>query len=88
MNIATDAVDIRQKLLDFITAQFHASSMKAISANDNLLDLGVLDSLAIVLLIEHVSANYGAEIDPNDITPENFESVASIADLVGKHLGR
>lgn len=50
----------------------------------NLLDTGVIDSFDIVDLIGSIEELFGVEVDGDDIVPENFESVDSIAKLIIK----
>lgn len=49
---------------------------------DNLADLGVLDSLAFVELVEEVQQRYGVTVRDDEITEANFGSVASIQDYL------
>ena len=49
---------------------------------DDLLALGVLDSLGFVELVEHVQTSYGITVADIEITEENFGSIAAIADYV------
>lgn len=48
---------------------------------DDLLDLG-LDSVGMITLLGEVEAAFGLTIPPEDVMPENFANVASIAALV------
>lgn len=49
---------------------------------DNLVDIGVLDSLAFVELVEEVQQRYGIAVRDDEITEANFGSIASMADYV------
>jgi acyl carrier protein len=50
--------------------------------DDDLLALGLIDSLGFVELVEHVEATYGIAVQDLEITEENFGSVAAIAAFV------
>ena len=52
--------------------------------SDALVDEGILDSLDIVSIIFGIETEYSIEVDPNDIDPENFQSVISIYEMVKK----
>ena len=54
----------------------------------NLIDEGIVDSLAIMNLIVRLESEYSIEIDPNDLMPENFSSVEAIWNLVQKNSGK
>ena len=49
-----------------------------------LVDDGILDSLSIVTIVSELSMEYDIDIPYEDIAPENFNSVDSIAALVEK----
>jgi len=51
---------------------------------DNLLALGVIDSLGFVELVEEVQSRYGLAVEDVEITEENFGSVDGIAGFVGR----
>ncbi|WP_313992529.1 phosphopantetheine-binding protein [uncultured Selenomonas sp.] len=48
----------------------------------DLLAAGLLDSFDIVNLVSQLEENFGAEIDPTDIVPENFRTISAIAALM------
>jgi acyl carrier protein len=47
-----------------------------------LLENAVIDSLGVHQLVTFLEATYGIEIDDEDLVPENFETLATIADMV------
>ena len=49
---------------------------------DQLLALGIIDSLGFVELVEEVQARYGIKVLDTEITEENFGSVDAIAGYV------
>jgi acyl carrier protein len=55
---------------------------------DDLIESGVLDSFAIMKLITHLEKTYGVEIDIGEVVPENFGSVANLADYVVQKLAK
>lgn len=48
----------------------------------SLIEDRVLDSIQIVYLISLISEEYDIEIEPQDLTPENFNSVEAIISLI------
>jgi len=50
--------------------------------NDNFMESGLLDSLDIMKLIIRIEDEFDIQIEPEDVLSENFESIASISDLV------
>ena len=47
-----------------------------------ILENGYLDSLEFVTMIQEIGSNLGVDIDADDITPENFDTLDSIEKLV------
>ena len=50
--------------------------------DDDLLGLGVIDSLGFVELVEEVQAKYGISVQDVEITEDNFGSVSAIVGFV------
>lgn len=46
----------------------------------------VLDSMDVISIISTLELEHDIEIDPEDIVPENFSSVAAIAAMLGNYL--
>lgn len=49
---------------------------------DDLLALGVIDSMGFVELVEHVQSSFGVHVDDTEITQANFGSLGAIARFV------
>ena len=54
--------------------------------SNNFIDNGLLDSLNIITLISKLEENYSIKINPEDIDPDNFNSIISIKKLIDKYL--
>lgn len=55
------------------------------SDHDSLLESGAVDSLGVMRLVTHVRELYGIDVAPRDVTPDNFDSVASLARYIAEH---
>ena len=53
------------------------------SSND-LVDDGILDSIDIVSIISEIESEYGIEINPDEIDPDNFKSATAILGMIEK----
>lgn len=51
--------------------------------DDDLLGLGVIDSLGFVELVEEVQTRYGIEVQDVEITEENVGSVSALVRFIG-----
>ena len=54
----------------------------AIDPGDNLLAKGIVDSHGVMELVAFLEERYGISVRDEDLTPENFESVARIDEFV------
>lgn len=59
-----------------------ASGVLKLADHDSLLAAGVIDSVAMIDLIAHLETTYKIHVTEDDMTPENFDSVAAIARYV------
>lgn len=75
---------VRQYLVD--NRRFHGSP-ETLTSDYRLIDKGVLDSMGIFEVISFLESQYGIQIEDQDIVPDNFESLKSIAKLVAAKAG-
>lgn len=78
-------MDTSQIIREYI--QKEIANGREISNDESLLDAGVLDSLAIVKLLAYVEDEFDVEIPDSDFDPDNFESVATITQLIERIRG-
>ena len=62
-------------------------SIEVPSPQHDLIESGMLDSLALVDLIYQIEARFNTEIDLETLDLEHWRSVASISTFLGKVLG-
>jgi acyl carrier protein len=55
---------------------------EAFDENTELFSSGILDSVAMMNVIEFVEANSGIQVSPADVTLDNFDTVARITSYV------
>ena len=72
--------EIRADLLDFLASRLPEGSDLEIETD--LLTDELLDSLLIMELVAHAEAMHGAALANTDITPRNFRTVRTIANLI------
>lgn len=57
------------------------------SSSENYAEDGFLDSFDIVTIVDAIEKEFGIIVDGLEVVPENFESVASICELIKKSGG-
>ncbi len=55
--------------------------------NTSFLDEGIVDSMNVLELVMFVEQEFGVTVADQDIVPDNFDSVAKLANYVRRQLG-
>ena len=71
------AEEIAQFINDVIS-----DGSQTIGVEDELVESGVIDSLAILQLVEFISQKFDVNIEPDYITPEHFSTPLTVAKLI------
>lgn len=58
-----------------------------LDSNDSLFDRGIIDSLGIMSLVSLLVSQYGIVVPDEDLLPDHFDSISSIARYVNNKLG-
>jgi len=70
-------------LINYINEQFTDDELEeAIELQDDLLSEGILDSFGMMKLIRFIEVKFDVKVRPEDMTIENFTSIASITTYI------
>lgn len=73
----------KERIKDFLTREVLSNkNIGAVGDTDNLIEMGVIDSLSILSLVSYLEKEFGIKIDDMDLMPDNFETIESICALV------
>jgi acyl carrier protein len=75
--------DVRQVLSQIVDESVIASVGDA----DLIFEQGVIDSLHLIELIDAFETRFGIQIAPEELSPENFGSVAAMARFIANKRG-
>ncbi len=78
------AADLRDFIL---TSYLFGDQSRMPSAEESLLETGVLDSTGVLELIEHLESTYQFEVADTETVPENLGSIKGITSYVLSKLG-
>ena len=79
----TENENVKKQLLAFVEENFlYLKPEIELSSGDDLVALGVIDSLGFVELVEEVQSRYEITVTDIEITEENFGSIDAIAAFV------
>lgn len=59
-----------------------AALVASLTDDDSLLEKGILDSIQIVKLTTFLEETFGITVGDDELVPENFETIASLARYV------
>lgn len=77
-------MNIKKELVDYMISNLEGFKMEYVE--DNLIDLGLIDSLQIVQLLAFIEDEYHITIDVDDIDPDNFSSVDTLVQLIQNYM--
>ena len=78
---------MKTTLMNYIVEELLSGRRREeIDENHDLLLSGTLDSLGAMQLVFFIEQEFGLEVPPEDVTIENFRSVASIAEYLAHKL--
>jgi acyl carrier protein len=75
--------EIEAKIQDFLmTSKDLAIRVNSLSVDQSLIGSGLIDSLAVLDLVEFLESEFAIQLDPEDLTGENFDTIQAMARLV------
>ena len=70
------SVEIKPRIRTFVARNLLFTEDGFAYGDDaSLLDEGIIDSIGVLELVDFVSTQFGISVGPDEITPENFDSV-------------
>lgn len=73
------AIEFKARVRDYILEHFPLARQQQPGDDDSLLDSGIIDSLGILEIVNFFGESFSLEVADEDLTPENFESISSLA---------
>jgi acyl carrier protein len=73
---------ITNTIRQFLSERAWLTDDNEVSEADSLLEKGVIDSMAMVELISFIERTYHIHIEDEELMPENFDCLASMARFV------
>lgn len=77
----------RQKIKQYLLQNFlFTDDVNAIKDGDSLIRGGVLDSTGIYELIMHIEEEFSISVAPEEMVPDNFDTIEAIDGFVARKL--
>jgi acyl carrier protein len=78
-------VSVASELEQFIVKEItQGSGVESIGPDEDLLADGIIDSHGLMEVVGFIEARYAVVVADDDLLPENFQSLNSIAAFVGR----
>ena len=76
-------MDIKSKLKNFIITEFiFENDDNSIKDDALLLEMGIIDSVGVVVLMSFMQEQFSIQLDDKDLIPENFQTINNMKDLI------
>jgi len=75
---------IKNGILDYLKDNSFMERGTLLGDSDSLTQNGIIDSIGLLELIDYICETYSIEIPEDMLTPENFDSLQGITDLITK----
>jgi acyl carrier protein len=81
-------MDVAIDVEEFILSEFMTgSAIDAIPPDEDLLSTGIVDSHGVMQLVAFLRERYGVTVGDDQLTPENFQTIAAIDAFVRRAKG-
>lgn len=77
---------IKTQIEQFIHEKFNVADNRRLSSDTALLDTGIVDSIGILEIVSFIEENFAISVGDEDLLPENFGSIGSVAAFVERKL--
>ena len=78
-------MDIQAKLKKYLLTELAADLGKeSLTADEDLLEQGVIDSMGIMNLIAFMEESFGIVVEDQEIVPENFQTITSMEQFIAQ----
>jgi acyl carrier protein len=75
---------IKNDITDYLKSNSFMDENTSLKDNDSLTQNGVLDSIGLLELMDYICEKYSIEIPEDMLTPENFDSLQGISNMITK----
>ena len=73
---------IKDRVRQYVVSTFYVPDPSQVTDTTSFLDSGIVDSTGVLEIISFLQAEFGVNVEDNEILPDNLDSVAAIAAYV------
>lgn len=75
---------IKNDIVDYLKANSFMDNNSSLEDDDSLTQNGIIDSIGLLELMDYICEKYSIEIPEDMLTPENFDSLQGITNMITK----
>jgi acyl carrier protein len=75
---------IKSDIIDYLKANSFMDNNSSLKDSDSLTQNGIIDSIGLLELMDYICEKYSIEIPEDMLTPENFDSLQGITNMITK----
>jgi acyl carrier protein len=80
--------EIKELILNYVIEEYISDESEKITYDTPLISSGLIDSFSMVSLLVFIERKFKIKIPPAQATPEAFNSVNSIVNLIDQYIGK
>ena len=73
---------VKNVIVDYLKANSFMDRDAQLGDSDSLTQKGIIDSIGLLELMDYISEKYSIEIPEEMLTPENFDSLQGITNMI------
>ncbi|NOX87868.1 MAG: acyl carrier protein [Calditrichaeota bacterium] len=75
-------MDMYKEIVAFLYDESLKDEFAQLDYDDSLLELGIIDSVKMLDLINFIEEKFGIKVEDDDLYPENFDSINAIVNYI------
>jgi len=75
---------VKDCIIDYLKANSFMDKDAQLNDQDSLTQNGIIDSIGLLELMDFICEKYSIEIPEDMLTPENFDTLQGITNMIGK----
>lgn len=79
-----DMEQVKNVIVDYLKANSFMDKNTQLDDTDSLTQKGIIDSIGLLELMDYISEKYSVEIPEEMLTPENFDSLQGITNMINR----
>jgi acyl carrier protein len=80
--MAMEISEVKTSLKSLVVDQLVEGTGEGITDSTPLLELGLINSLSIMMVVGFIQEKFGVTVPSEHLTPENLKSIQSISEMV------